>query len=113
VVISHVPSGHLNLDADWVAEETDGFADVVVIANGTSTYDLEGALPAGWRVFGNAARAYRADGQGPTQYVRPVNAGELRPKAAELVGLVQGLPLPDGMRKQVMTGPLPAVPAPA
>ena len=46
------------LDGDSIARELKGVADVVVVTNGTFTYDLEKLMPADTQIFGSAARVY-------------------------------------------------------
>ncbi|WP_413248671.1 hypothetical protein [Sinomonas flava] len=50
------PGGHI--DAELIAREIDGLAEVIRIVSGPATRALTGALPPGREVYGNAVRAY-------------------------------------------------------
>jgi hypothetical protein len=113
VISQRTDSDMLNLDADYVAREVDGLADVIVVRNITTTYELSDALPADWSVFGNSARVYPAglaQSQGqPTRYVVALAAAELRSKADELIELATALPLPPAAVAEIARPSAPPV----
>jgi hypothetical protein len=61
VLISTTPEGEFVFDADVIAREVRGDADVVTIATGEATYALEKLLPIKAHVFNGAARSYPPD----------------------------------------------------
>jgi hypothetical protein len=105
VISQRTDSGLLHLDAEYVGAELDGLADVVVVRGEGKTWELSDVLPEGWSVYGNSARAYPAEmslGSGnPTRYVVANRKTELKSTADALIEIVERLPLPPSVRKQV------------
>ncbi|MGF9663291.1 hypothetical protein AAIH25_15655 [Arthrobacter crystallopoietes] len=105
VISQRTDSGLLHLDAEYVGAELDGLADVVVVRGEGKTWELSDVLPEGWSVYGNSARAYPAEmslGSGnPTRYVVANRKTELKSAADALIEIVERLPLPPSVRKQV------------
>lgn len=98
VVSQRTDTDMLNLDAQYIAHELDGLAEVLVLRNYNTAYELSGIVPDHWQVFGDSARAYPAgasleDGC-PSKYVVAHDAGQLRRAADELIDLVEAMPLP-------------------
>jgi hypothetical protein len=118
MVVSHrADRPDLNLDAEYLAGQIDGWGDVVLIMSGPVTYGLKDALPAGSDVYGNGARAYRAAAENrpagePTRFVLARNRGEVRKKAEELLDIFFGLPLDRAVLEQAGTGSIPVAPDP-
>jgi len=118
MVVSHLPGrSDLNLDAEYLAREIDGWGDVVLITSGPVSYGLKDALPAGSDVYGNGARIYRAAAGNrpagePTRFVLPRNRGEVRRKAEELLDLFFALPVAQAALDRAGTGPVPVVATP-
>lgn len=98
VISQRTDSDLLHLDAEYVSNELDGLADVVVVRGEAKTWELSAVLPEGWSVFGNSARAYPAQmssGTGnPTRYFVANRKGELKTTADALIEMVESLPLP-------------------
>ncbi|NKX55670.1 hypothetical protein [Arthrobacter mobilis] len=118
IVVSHLPDRtDLNLDAGYLARETEGWGDVVLITSGPVSYGLKDALPEGSDVYGNGARVYRAaagdrPAGDPTRFVLPSTRGEVGRKAEELLDIFFGLPVDQAVLEQAATGPVPLVAGP-
>jgi hypothetical protein len=118
MVVSHLPDrSDLNLDAEYLAREIDGWGDVILITSGPVSYGLKEALPAGSDVYGNGGRVYRASAENrpagdPTRFVLPRNRGEVRKKAEELLDIFFALPMEQAALERAGTGPVPVAAAP-
>ncbi|RZU62252.1 hypothetical protein [Zhihengliuella halotolerans] len=88
---------HLYLDTDEVARQVSGSADVVIVDNGRTTYELEEALPPGDTVYGNAGRVYPGDLLGhshryPSVPILAERADLVAQRTQDLINLVHGMP---------------------
>lgn len=115
MVVSHLPDrSDLNLDAEYLAREIDGFGDVILITSGPVSYGLKEALPSGSDVYGNGGRVYRAAAENrpagePTRFVLPRSRGEARKKADELLDIFFALPVEQEVLERAGTAPVPVV----
>ncbi|MCO1338326.1 hypothetical protein BJH93_05365 [Kocuria polaris] len=88
---------HLYLDADEVARQVSGSAEVVIVDNGRTTYELEEELPPGDTVYGNAGRVYPGDLLGhshryPSVPILAERADLVAQRTQDLINLVHGMP---------------------
>lgn len=112
VISQRTDSETLNLDAQYVADRLDGWAEVIVLRNTSTAYELSDILPEDWRVFGDSARAYPADASleagRPSRYIVARAAGQLRKAADELIDLVEAMPLPPAAAATQNVRPVPS-----
>ncbi|GHD03426.1 hypothetical protein [Zhihengliuella salsuginis] len=89
---------HLYLDADEVARQVGGSAEIVIVENGRTTYELEENLPPGDAVYGNAGRVYPGDLLGyshthPSVPILAERADLVGQRTQDLINLVHGMPM--------------------
>ncbi|GAA4377226.1 hypothetical protein [Paeniglutamicibacter cryotolerans] len=110
VVISTLDKpGAINFDAAAIAAQTDDWADVITVPNGSTTFAMAAALPPDWNVYGTAARIYPIGagmrGIRPGHYLMARAPEQLHQLTEDLLDEVLGLPNPARLRPATPVSP--------